>query len=76
MHSAGVGPNHQSEIACSLRQVYAKERKTSERDEEVMVSQKLPHVSVGLPVYNGERYSGRLSIDFVANLSGSRTDYQ
>ena len=31
-------------------------KRTSERDEEVMVNQHLPRVSVGLPVYNGERY--------------------
>lgn len=56
MHFAEIGPHYQSEISCSLRRVLVKERKTLERDEELMVNQNLPHVSVGLPVYNGEQY--------------------
>jgi glycosyltransferase involved in cell wall biosynthesis len=56
MQLAEIGPHHQSQISCSIRRVFTKGRKTSERDEEPMINQNLPHVSVGLPVYNGERY--------------------
>jgi cellulose synthase/poly-beta-1,6-N-acetylglucosamine synthase-like glycosyltransferase len=32
------------------------EKNIGKRNEELMVNQELPHVSVGLPVFNGERY--------------------
>jgi glycosyltransferase involved in cell wall biosynthesis len=56
MHFAEIEPHNQAEIPCSSRRIFTKARETSERDEELMVNQNLPHVSVGLPVYNGEQY--------------------